>query len=1458
MAMSGEDTILATVDNAARAGAALLAAGGNPDSVITAVLVGLKHHGDDLLLKSREELWGAIQVDEAPRSHQIETIIEIVHQAALFLGFEVGVFDTILSLMISGIIATDEALVAATSALLEFVRFGVLYDWISSELLGDAIAIIHNVTRNLTGTEEWRIKNPWTPLLSESAPRISIGDVLGLSMPDFDPGEREPSTGLAALVDTLNVDLEKRGLAQLKKTFVRPVRLPDKPRVSAAEATHVDAIKQRNYLIDEILEKDGALREKLGASDFTDGVWLATDDRRYESISRYQPVAPVLDEALETLAGEVADALYEHYPECWEDARVVTPEVVWKQMVKKYSPGLPYLGTFKTRRALEDSGVAKVIIDRVYQYWAEGKYPQRWMHVFTKSQTVNIEKALLGKPLRTVTADNPEPYILDQMVQLERAKRSTWAISDSGIGMPTSEPVLRHVLTQVGAYYRSINADCSQYDSRCGAFPFAVIEHLYAKGFAHTAPNVRSLVHAKHVRLLNAWLVDLPTGNLFEKNRGGATGQSATSDDNTWGMKAQVIAVWSLMTGKHPREFWATNMFHNTGDDNVWGTNDSLDFDEFKALALERFGMEFTFDANQSMWDLKYLGWKPVPGYTFREDYAMLGMPVPDVAITVDPASLLGRRSAYVYHKAGVPFRAFAEYALQRDIGHLRLCAHQREVYTAVAESYMTRAGQYVGATLVFDVKRDDEGHILSVQNPQPRGRFISDRAAERLRKLKRQMAAPSYHDVLQGHMREPDRSVKPSKYRPLAESTAITARLRLAIQGLLDAGSSQIVRNIARLASEPDVAVGYPVWPWFRGQAEQFAFYMTYQDAGSWENVSFGSFAARVRESPIYSATNLTAFWDQMQIKSERQRVLNTPVEVLRGRVALTILVYVWVMWVLTRLEALPIIGLFFLLYWWNLNQAGKWFSILSSLYYLETGKASTYISTLQPKDPVAGPKRIADLIASMFPDWVAYPLGWLTGVRLISPITDFLASIRSFAVSKRLADVSRHGARSGKWAPMAREILDDPTLWGIGVVLSADTSVGKSQEFVATMMALTPTSARHWLLLPTQALVINYHNWAYEDRVARLLRGRVEKPARLNVTTYGHFMSRYGIDAAAKQGDFLYFDEFDQETPDIGRVVMKLGPGYGKIFMSATAESIYLPPHIHRHVSPLVRPYQPEAIIERDLDVHGLIALALRDQSDMSRPLVLVVGQQDAINIAQGMRLAGFDYTAVHRGHREIPAHGGVVGTAILNAGVDLDPPCTTLIDSGKEKIVHKGRERVQWDSQRTKIQKQGRSSRRTPGRIYRHILSGSGIKPIIYPNWAILMGDPPLRRRIENKLGITNPLTPQGAGCADIFISYRWSRLTRQMRISLEVLWVLRCSAGSPAAGDELYDEVYDGNWPDPLEGLKMRLVSTYGPLDLLNRAILGVTAADPPWAVLYRGVLRPVTGLSYLDDTVNLWS
>lgn len=1270
---------------------------------------------------------------------------------------------------------------------------------------------------------------------------------------------QQPVIGTAASTVIRNLNAAYRGTdpIDLNTVFVRPQFLPNQPRVSAQELRFPSLLQSVDWQLDEMTTERALKYMKMGGKQGIDGMWHSTDENRYKSLERYlSPALPMTDD--DTLfADTVAEAMYSMHPAAFEKPQVVRPETVWAHLTKKFSPGLPWIGRHKKRSELVASGWMNALIQATYAALESGQYPPQLYHEFAKMQVVDAEKILEPGRLRTVVAQDLASSMVDQVVQLERNKRPTWKDGNHGIGMPATAGVMARIVEDVAKRGTTFSADCTAFDANCPPWVYRVLTTLGQLGAVSSGiPQIGEVLRCKYYGMQKSTIVDLPTGLVYDSQRGGGTGQSSTSWDNTWGMRAIMIGTWALATGKNPGEFYNFNSVHNTGDDNLWGCDDVEDPDILSAVAKEYFGLDLRIEARGAPTELTYLGKKVIRASDVSHELARVG--VSDLTWTLAPKrdQLLMRRSAIVTRASGKPAREYYDHRLSRSVGQSALLAHDPAFYTMLAEEWMEEALLYsnLRSRIQFAVERNADGYIEKVDIIHDPTWVPRHREAHALKKLRTSLALPSYQKVLEDQYKErpSDVTLSPHFYKRVKEPLEV--KLRSMITEFRLYSHSTIPEALSKLApalnaapfSRIFYAQGYPV--------ETFV-YQRLMDKDP--NAGQALFNQQLRNAPFSIATDASGFYWYTQLPGVAEAILAEPRSRAKGRMFIATGAYIGITSLIAFLRRIPWIGLAIEAFQVYTQDMSKWYSSLNHLHWLGSGESSAMISSLSPKDPFATQKQASVVLASNCPDFLAEIIGILLPDWLLTVPANILARFAMLRAGAGSLDLAYRDIKDNSWTGFASQLWDKSAAnMATGTIVKAPTATGKSTLLPG---ALRPhlNWKRIWLVLPRIVLRENYENeWWPPGQIVKLSRDSPDTGAQLAVLTYGYLLGLMASGKGPVIGDLILLDEFHENAPDMGLCWHALRGVHRTLFLSATPNTLFAP-DAELYEVPLEARFSTASPVRLDLPTIDLFFEAQRDHPEAAaRALIIVPTVREAGAIASALVDANFEASVLDRTHRAVPASGVIVATQIADSGMNINPPALLLVDSGKRYTQHKGRLRLMESDRNTEIQRRGRVGRLADGLVYCHLLSGTGNEPLPYPSWTRLLHAHG-REWLLNTLGIdysSLSVMPGNSGFDPFMAISAEVRAvaTKDVLRSLCAFWGFCCEAGSVSGGDERYLATTNMGWGEHENGIRDLLRTQIGGEYLLPRGTLAKYLSVHPFEVCYLGVVMKAMLIRFEDD------
>ncbi|QJT73706.1 polyprotein [Botrytis cinerea hypovirus 2] len=840
--------------------------------------------------------------------------------------------------------------------------------------------------------------------------------------------------------------------------------------------------------------------------------------------------------------------------------------------------------------------------------------------------------------------------------------------------------------------------------------------------------------------------------NVHFKNRGGGTGQSATSWDNTVTFKAGVIAAWSKTTGRPPKEFYDYNILYNTGDDTIWHTHGKFGLGTVKDVyafkqACIAYGIQLEIETTEKITETEYLS-KFVRTPT-KEDSAALQSwrhwkiqnlarankidpndkdaiaryNNPQFVVVQNANAIDMRRTAFRYYQGS---QAKYLYTLvERGAGHAQVTAFSVPLYQRFAAEWCEDVNTLMKQHKIDQVYRlnHDKYGLPQVIQSNPRWKkSFSPRQEAFLRWMKGNMF-PSYLKVVDTHM-----NIK------LADPTAHQRFLHKLEKGWR--GWDQILReqvdalfNITDAIPDswskkfqPGIDMIYPEEPFhtYNHYVEKFLMVRLLQEY-SVDEIEYSMFSQRVMESPYAAICETSYFWERWQDPDYRQRIIDEPAMTWQAMTLLVSIIYATTHFIEKFVDTLWFVGAAYRLFMWTFIGINKVYGLSNTLWWHITGKSSKTISMLLPKDPYIVSKRISGFIV----DWLPHHVGYLLFpiLILINELPNAIdAAIRLYkkgnSISKNQAFIPMV---NNPWSAYAAEYVenlraqDRPRAY-----VSAPTGTGKSTWFPAAIWSQRAhlNLGKIWIVSPRKIL---RDEWEIPfDIPVQKLKAQVKRSTKADIycATYGHFLSR--IDDVDKEHDLVFFDEFHELS---GEMLLAESIYKGPIFlMSATPVNIpalqgtptYLPGMKPRFKTTIYH-MDGKSTIDMFMDAKEFWP----DQC--KRAMIVVPTLREVDKIMSSLTYAKIECHEVSSRSRKISETGVLVCTPYVQTGLDIPNPPLILIDSGKDFVINKGARVLPfpWTDKDTCAQRWGRVARKCDGIVVAPTNAGKGQTPVRYPS-------------------------------------------------------------------------------------------------------------------------------------------
>jgi hypothetical protein len=1297
---------------------------------------------------------------------------------------------------------------------------------------------VNNKFNTVTTTSDRR-KNVWAVLSKKRLERLRRGELLALSLKTMRMGvpTKDAIPWMTAL---LNKHHDEGDPLDEEFEYAFPSWLPHRPRVSEQEYAYPSLLHEVEAAIDPELTARVTEYLSLGGQVGLDGMWAATDEMREKVTSRYFSEPPNLTPADLDYASELANMLFESHPEAFDAPAIVRPETVRSRLNMKGRPGLPFIQKVRTRRALESTGWMKSIISATYECLETGEFPPDAYTEFAKMMVLPAA-TVTSKGPRTIMATSLLTNFVSGVYELERRTRKTWPTTDIGLGAPLTADYLGKVFEKVAARQRVFVADATAYDANVPPILFEVLAVLGDLGARNSIPSIATALRAKYIRLQNALIVDLPTGKIWVKSRGGATGQSATSWDNTWSMRALMIGAWARATGLPMNEFYLHNTVHNTGDDNVWGTDSDVTPEALSAAAKELFGVDvrIEFEGVEALSYLSKQAIRVADRPEIRSEILRVLPVVPEWTAMHDASRLLARRGAVVSRFAGAPYQAYKRHLAERSVGHALLCVHNRGMFDLLANEWMEDVRKYVAArpyAVIFETDRQADGHIEGV-----RARFTATYEptsvqAKRMKEItKGALKFPTYQRVL-----EVSYTTKPtpelSQYAKVKVMPTFEAVVREQVVRARLSFHAWLPDALVKLSPSPGAAPHSAIVTVWGFPVEKYVWRTMSPDA------TLTEFASELRQSPYASSTDATGFWWYLEIPGVREELLATSMQLIRGRMVTTTAVYMALTEIVHIMRASRL-GL--LVEAWQIytQDAPRLFSLLDSLHWLDTGRSSPVISTLTPKDPYATQKHVAVWAATFVWDGFAVLIGAWAGLGIMARLAELIAYVRLLRVAQDL-DLALKTPHDNRWPPHLPAIKAALVEGNNAISLSAPTSTGKSTELPAALLREENVSV--WMVVHTRYLRDSYRNpWVPPTEQQMLAAGVNRFPARLYICTYGHFCARLAAMDGPGPADYVILDEFHARLPIQGIASHRICGHARVIHATATPDDLYLPPACPHISVPLEREWAEVVPCRLNLAPMELFKEAKESGLDTKRVLFILPTVAAVDAVTQALLSMGEHATAVTAKRRSMPSAGHVVATPVAEAGVNISPPATGLVDSGLTVSQSLGILQTRPTNPSEHIQRLGRVARRGEGWAFVNTVAGSGETPLPYPTYLDLVAAGPSRGWLLDRIEVADDFEPIfSPGSVDPHMRLAVpEEMARDTRTSLSAWWLMSLSTGSPSKANRLYDQVTITGWPEELDAVSNLLGSSRY---IVPRALIQRHIESMPFEVRRNGhSYRPLT-------------
>jgi hypothetical protein len=821
--------------------------------------------------------------------------------------------------------------------------------------------------------------------------------------------------------------------------------------------------------------------------------------------------------------------------------------------------------------------------------------------------------------------------------------------------------------------------------------------------------------------------------NVVEKNRGGGTGENATSWDNSWGYKTAFIAAW--MKYHHFKYsaldfFRLGNILYNTGDDSAIAlklmdeTTKTFDRIRFRECAAY-YGIDLDLEFVDSLLDIEYLGksvrrpnrqdrkeldaWQAIEvRKQLQKKIVPAPPPIPRRIVYQRTRESYIRQSTNRYYQNAAKGREWLMHNMQKQAGTANIAVFNRVLWYSLANDYIedaTRVGKMYGVTVQGKIRMDQfdlpQIHLQYGQDRcRPKRELVGNLSKlEQFHVFVTQNAKfPSYQRSL-GIALKPDEHPSDEHQRFLYKLRAKAYRPMEAANFLVDVLQENI-GNIPRCIHkmQPNFLSAYPDDPW---QCENFYLEKFIYNAKQPETRE--ALASLVQRSPYSSVANAGAFWDKMsdpefakEVTTEGGATREENVRVFANIMVLCTLLYAFSYRLELILATIPIVGLLYKFMLFTVIDVPKLYSILNLIYWHCKAESSPTISAIMPKDPYIWMKRVATsfvdaapkqpliLFAKCLPFYtiLQYALwGAVYLSRLLVAAEETLTARGKDAVPFHNPWLDLLNNQNGR---LPRAIMQQKP-----IILTAETGTGKSSLFPYAILSSAPgvpilkqrinDGARIIIAFPRKVLVRQWNSPFDTGHypMQRLRRGEVINPgSRILLGTSGHILNR--INAKELGDEIFLIDEFHEcggETLALLETIMMSRPKCPPFLLSATPKAL---------------PFTETITVDAGLPARFKRSIYTRDDSPTN--LYLYAKEQWPEKAKHGMIkvttfreqdevIDALEYNNIkcHRlnsitANDPIPQDAVLVATDIINAGISI-PGRQLLVSNGHHMVNHQG---------------------------------------------------------------------------------------------------------------------------------------------------------------------------------------
>nr|APG76083.1 polyprotein [Beihai hypo-like virus 1] len=1062
---------------------------------------------------------------------------------------------------------------------------------------------------------------------------------------------------------------------------------------------------------------DNYLAEKLpdAYNKGVDASVIATRQVMLESLARYNK-GGFVDAMTDKDVTGITEALYKKNPDMFDNAVIADPYKLTKRFLsyKKYSAGLPftYEGSgIKKRSDLRKFGWLKPIAELGKLPYKTGEWYPAIAHAFPKSQVVKLNKILENPAkMRSIVATAGFNNVQQGILNFDLNNRHDFTGTHEKVAMPLLGSYMNYVFQDLERFQNAYSFDVTAMDANLPDNVLKVIAELRKKGFEnHPASDVINkhidcaMEQTKFSYVMNLVASDIDElcgddaltqrvrewavgkgewaisdkrvpGGVLCKRKGGSTGDSNVTFNNTKGLPIILMYVYCQATGTTYNSFFDRVALHNFGDDDVIAMDEGKDIaDKMVSIAKDKLGLTLRYESTgTTVQDQVFLGKKPIPSELKEQDFILAGIPMPKYAIVNDTETMrmrLAREKAEMNRHKGIRHEM---YRLEKAMGYALLTAHQPDMYNLI-EEYFDEVWRRIPDSLVTQ------------------------------KWFKKKYKLPSYKEVIQ------------KWYRPLRESDFQGVH-GLQFQVSLVAKTEQSFIRICR-------ALGM-IMDWFPSHLVSpdqtaNAYRVTELHAGYFEAHAWHNFVKKHGEAPtadeLQSILNMgpygqytnAHYW--LKTKGFDLPTSGPLFERNFAHATWMVLIYTGV-YVQTNamiglVNKLPFGNVATELLNLHVYKCRRWFGTLSYLNYLATSTNNPIIDGLMPRDPYSYHKRAALLLQSLLPE--AKMLGYIPIHKLMAAIGDSL-SIFAWTANLSMSTAGDAGNTSNPdaWHKSLEEAKTIMAAGGTPLIV-AHTGTGKTRDLPPLVMMDPDLKPSQTIIVMPRIIICE----SYAQKSGAVFKKRgISKKGRLMTCTYGYLNHSHANGAIWWDKDAVFvFDEAHEESTDWYQLRRTFLNNHRCITMTAT---------------PAAATCVDFQVVKVDIEPRYSITVETSPDMDTAitdyfpkcrRGLIIEPSLRKCSKIADNLRATGYAVKVVHAGDREIPDGVHIVATSVVESSITI-PGCDLVIDSGERMVNDGGTLRRVPNDTAGMIQRKGRTGRTNSG-LYVQLVAPKNVlyKPV-----------------------------------------------------------------------------------------------------------------------------------------------